>query len=71
MRDFSVSLHIVLSSQKEFVEHLAIQESLGSSDHNQLHFNMKIKSDKTNILRNVGGILGNVTIRKKEKKGHA
>ena len=30
-------LDIVLSSQKEFVENVAIQEPLGSSDHNQLH----------------------------------
>ena len=40
-------LHIVLSSQKEFVDNVVIQEPLGSSDHNQLHFNINIKSDKT------------------------
>ena len=40
-------LDIVLSSQKEFVDHVVIQEPLGSSDHNQLHFN--IKSDKTKV----------------------
>ena len=39
-------LDIVLSSQKEFVDNVVIQEPLGSSDHNQLHFNIKIKSDK-------------------------
>ena len=38
---------IVLSSQKEFVDNVVIQEPLGSSDHNQLHFN--IKSDKTKV----------------------
>ena len=38
---------IVLSSQKEFVDNVVIQERLGSSDHNQLHFN--IKSDKTKV----------------------
>ena len=32
---------IVLSSQKEFVDNVVIQEPLGSSDHNQLHFNIK------------------------------
>ena len=40
-------LDIVLSSQKEFVDNVVIQEPLGSSDHNQLHFN--IKSDKTKV----------------------
>ena len=53
-------LDIVLSSQKEFVDNVIIQEPLGSSDHNQLHFNIKIKPDKTKV----GEILGNVTIRK-------
>ena len=36
-------LDIVLSSQKEFVDNVVIQEPLGSSDHNQLHFNSNIK----------------------------
>ena len=40
---------IVLSSQKEFVDNVVIQEPLGSSDHNQLHFNINIKSDKTKV----------------------
>ena len=42
-------LDIVLSSQKEFVDNVEIQEQLGSSDHNQLHFNINIKSDKTKV----------------------
>ena len=43
-------LDIVLSSQKEFVDNiLLIQEPLGSGDHNQLHFNINIKSDKTKV----------------------
>ena len=42
-------LYIVLSSQKEFVDNVVIQEPLGSSDHNQLHFNINIKSDKTKM----------------------
>ena len=42
-------LDIVLSSQKEFVENIVIQEPLGSSDHNQLHFNIKIKSVKIKV----------------------
>ena len=43
-------LDIVLSSQKEFVDNVVIQEPLlGSSDHNQLHVNINIKSDKTKV----------------------
>ena len=42
-------LDIVLSSQKEFVDNVVIQELMGSSDHNQLHFKIKIKSDKTKV----------------------
>ena len=42
-------LDIVLSPQKEFVDNVVIQEPLGSSDHNQLHFNINIKSDKTKV----------------------
>ena len=44
-------LYIVLSSQKEFVYNVVIQEPLGSSDHNQLNFNIKIKSDKTKVKK--------------------
>ena len=44
-------LDLVLSSQKEFVDNIKIQEPSGSSDHNQLHFNIKIKSDKTKVSR--------------------
>ena len=42
-------LYIVLSSQKEFVDNVVMKEPLGSSDHNQLHFNINIKSDKTKV----------------------
>ena len=42
-------LDIVLSSQKEFVDNVVIQEPLGSSDHNQLHFNINIKSDQKKV----------------------
>ena len=42
-------LYIVLSSHKEFVDNVVTQEPLGSSDHNQLHFNINIKSDKTKV----------------------
>ena len=39
---------LVLSSQKEFVDNVNIQEPLGSSDHYQL---VKIKPDKTKVNR--------------------
>ena len=39
----------MVSSQKEFVDNVVIQEPLGSSDHNQLHFNIHIKPDKTKV----------------------
>ena len=42
-------LDIVLTSQKECVDNVVIQEPLGSSDHNQLHFNINIKSDKMKV----------------------
>ncbi len=44
-------LEIVLSSQKEYVDNVVIQEPLGNSDHNQLHFNIKIKSDQTKVKK--------------------
>ena len=44
-------LYIVLSSQKEFVGNVVIQEPLDSSYHNQLYFDINIKSDKTNITQ--------------------
>ena len=42
-------LDIVLSSQKELVDNVEIKEPLGSSDHNQMHFNINVKSDKTKV----------------------
>ena len=42
-------LDIVVSSQKDLVDNVVIHEPLGSSDHNQLHFNIKIKTDKTKV----------------------
>ena len=42
-------LYIVLSSQKELVDNVNIKEPLGSSDHNQMHFNINIKSDRTKV----------------------
>ena len=42
-------LDIVLSSQKELVDNVEIKEPLCSSDHNQMHFNINVKSDKTKV----------------------
>ena len=50
-----IVLDIVLSSQKEFVDNVVILEPLGSSGHNQLHFNININQTKQK-LNNVGGI---------------
>ena len=42
-------LYIVLSSWKEFVDNDVMQEPLGSNDHKQLHFNIKLKSDEYKV----------------------
>ena len=42
-------LYIVLSSQKELVDNVVIQERLGSSDHNKLHFNINVKSEEKKV----------------------
>ena len=41
--------YIVLSSQKELVDNVNIKEPLGSCDHNQMHFNINTKSDRTKV----------------------
>ena len=41
-------LDIVLSSQKELVDIVKIFESLGNSDHNQIHFDINVKSKSKN-----------------------
>ena len=38
-------LDIVLSSQKELVDNVKIHEPLGNSDHNQIHFDINVKSE--------------------------
>ena len=37
---------IVFSSQKEFVDNVKICEPLGCSDHNQIHFIIKVKEER-------------------------
>ena len=41
-------LDIVLSSQNELVYNVKIHEQLDNSDHNQIHFDIKIKSEIKN-----------------------
>ena len=41
-------LHIVLSSQNELVDNIKIREPLGKSNHNQIHFDIKLKSESKN-----------------------
>ena len=41
-------LDIVLSSQKELVDNVKIHEPLGNSDHNQIHFDLNVKSESKN-----------------------
>ena len=53
-------LYIVLSSQKEFVDNVVIQEQLGSSDHNNCISTSKLNQTKQK-LNNVGGILTGIT----------
>ena len=37
-------LDLILSSQNELVDNVNVQERLGSSDHNKIHFNIKVKT---------------------------
>ena len=41
-------LDIVFSSQKELVDNVKIHEPLGNSDHNQIHFDINVKSESKN-----------------------
>ena len=41
-------LDIVLSAQKELVDNVKIHEPLGNSDHNQIHFDINVKSESKN-----------------------
>ena len=41
-------LDLVLSSQHELVDNVKIHEPLGNCDHNQIHFDIKVKSESTN-----------------------
>ena len=41
-------LDIVLSSQNELLDNAKIHEPLGNSDHNQIHFDINVKSENKN-----------------------
>ena len=41
-------LDLVLSSQNESIDTVQIHEPMGNSDHNQIHFDIKVKSESTN-----------------------
>ena len=41
-------LDLVLSSQNELVDNVKIHEPLGNSDHNQIYFDIKVKSESKN-----------------------
>ena len=40
-------LDLILSSQNELVDNVKVHEPLGSSYHNQIHFNIKVKTGNT------------------------
>ena len=40
-------LDLILSSQNELVDNVKVHKSFGSSDHNQIHFNIKVKTGNT------------------------
>ena len=44
-------LYIVLSSQKDLVNNVKILEPLGNSVHNQIHFDINVKSESQNKKR--------------------
>ena len=55
-------LDIVLSSQKELVDKVKIHEPLCNSDHNQIHFDINVKSESKNKKR-IGETSTKVTIK--------
>ena len=55
-------LDVVLSSQKELVDYVKIHEPLGNSDHNQIHFDINVKSESKNKKR-IGETSTKVTIK--------
>ena len=58
-------LYIVLSSPRELVDNVKIHEQLGNSDHNQIHFDINVKSESKNKKR-TGETSKKVTIKIRE-----
>ena len=42
------ALDIALSSQNELVDNVKIHEPSGNNDHNQIHFDIKVKQESKN-----------------------
>ena len=55
-------LDIVLSSQNELVDYVKIYDPLGNSDHNQIHFDIKVKSE-SKTKKNTGKTFTKVNIK--------
>ena len=55
-------LDIVLPSQKELVNNVKTHEPLGNSDHNQIHFDINVKSESKN-KKHIREISTKVTIK--------
>ena len=53
---------IVLSSQKELVDNVKIHEPLGNRDHNQIHFDINVKSE-SKYKKRIGETSTKVTIK--------
>ena len=50
-RDCIIMGDIVLNSQKDFVDNVKICEPLGCSDHNQIHFIIKVNGERNRKIR--------------------
>ena len=57
--------YIVLSSQKELVDSVIIHEPLGNSNHNQIQFDINVKSESKNKKR-IGETSTKVTLKIRE-----
>ena len=55
-------LYIVLSSQKELVDNVKMREPLGNSNHNQIHFDINVKSESKHKKRRGNFHKGNYKI---------
>ena len=55
-------LYLVLSSQHELVDNVKVHEPLGNSDHNQMHFDIKVKSESTKKNTEETSRKGNIKI---------